>query len=119
MNEQPGDIGRGEVWLINLDPTIGSEIKKTRPAVVMSSDGIGKLPLKVIVPITEWKGAFAGAGWHVRVRPNAANGLSKESSADALQIRSVSTRRFVKRMGALSPIQVEEVALAIAIVVEI
>ncbi len=37
---------RGEIWLINLDPTIGAEIKKTRPAVVVNSDYIGKLPLK-------------------------------------------------------------------------
>ncbi|MBU0732774.1 MAG: type II toxin-antitoxin system PemK/MazF family toxin, partial [Proteobacteria bacterium] len=43
---------RGEVWLINLDPTLGSEIKKTRPAVIVNDDAIGILPLKVIVPIT-------------------------------------------------------------------
>ena len=35
---------RGEVWLINLDPTIGSEIKKTRPAVIVNDDAIGILP---------------------------------------------------------------------------
>jgi len=42
---------RGEVWLINLDPTIGAEIKKTRPAVIVNDDGVGILPLKIIVPI--------------------------------------------------------------------
>ena len=36
---------RGEIWLINLDPTIGAEIKKTRPAVIVSDDAIGILPL--------------------------------------------------------------------------
>jgi mRNA interferase MazF len=45
---------RGEVWLINLDPTVGSEIKKTRPAVIVNDDAIGILPLRVIVPITAW-----------------------------------------------------------------
>ena len=35
---------RGEVWLVNLDPTIGAEIKKTRPAVIISSDLVGVLP---------------------------------------------------------------------------
>ena len=35
---------QGEVWLINLDPTVGSEIKKTRPAVIVSDDALGKLP---------------------------------------------------------------------------
>jgi len=43
---------RGEVWLINLDPTVGAEIQKTRPAVIVNDDAIGILPLKVIVPIT-------------------------------------------------------------------
>jgi len=42
---------RGEIWLINLDPTIGAEIKKVRPAVIVSDNAIGILPLKVIVPI--------------------------------------------------------------------
>jgi mRNA interferase MazF len=45
---------RGEVWLINLDPTVGSEIQKTRPAVIVNDDAIGILPLRVIVPITAW-----------------------------------------------------------------
>ncbi|MDO9130198.1 MAG: type II toxin-antitoxin system PemK/MazF family toxin, partial [Anaerolineales bacterium] len=40
---------RGEIWLINLDPTIGAEIKKTRPALIVCSDAVGILPLKVIV----------------------------------------------------------------------
>ncbi|MGH8603716.1 MAG: type II toxin-antitoxin system PemK/MazF family toxin, partial [Gammaproteobacteria bacterium] len=39
-------INRGEVWLVSLDPTIGQELKKTRPAVVISSNSIGRLPLK-------------------------------------------------------------------------
>ena len=42
---------KGDVWLINLDPTIGAEIKKTRPAVIVSEDAIGVLPLKVVVPV--------------------------------------------------------------------
>lgn len=52
-------INRGEVWLVNLDPTIGQEIKKTRPAVVVSSNSIGRLPLKIVVPITDWKSPYA------------------------------------------------------------
>lgn len=34
-------MGRGEVWLINLDPTVGAEIKKTRPAVIVNNDTVG------------------------------------------------------------------------------
>jgi mRNA interferase MazF len=50
---------QGEIWLINLDPTVGSEIQKTRPAIIVNDDVIGKLPLKVIVPITDWKDRYA------------------------------------------------------------
>ena len=46
---------RGEVWLIDLQPTIGAEISKTRPAVIVNNNSIGILPLKVIVPLTDWK----------------------------------------------------------------
>ncbi|MDH6105639.1 type II toxin-antitoxin system PemK/MazF family toxin [Anabaenopsis tanganyikae CS-531] len=36
---------RGEIWLVNFDPTVGAEIKKVRPAVVISSDSVRKLPI--------------------------------------------------------------------------
>jgi mRNA interferase MazF len=58
---------RGEIWRINLDPTVGAEIMKTRPAVIVSDDAIGVLPLKVIVPITDWKDRYAVAPWMVRL----------------------------------------------------
>ena len=46
---------RGEIWLINLSPTLGAEMQNTRPAVIVNEDEVGVLPLKVIVPITDWK----------------------------------------------------------------
>jgi len=42
---------QGDIWLISLDPTIGAEIKKTRPAIIVNDDILGKLPLKIIVPL--------------------------------------------------------------------
>jgi len=50
---------RGEIWLIDFDPAIGAEIRKARPAVVVSLDAIGRLPLRIVVPITDWKPAYA------------------------------------------------------------
>lgn len=49
------NIKRGEIWLVNLDPTIGAEIRKTRPNVVVSSDAIGVLPIKLVAPLIKWK----------------------------------------------------------------
>jgi len=60
---------RGEVWLIDLDPAVGSEIRKTRPAVIVNDDAIGLLPLRVIVPITEWKDRYGVAPWMVQILP--------------------------------------------------
>ncbi len=110
---------RGEVWLINLDPTVGAEIKKTRPVVIVNDDAIGILPLKVIVPITEWKDRYAGAPWMVRLEPAAENGLDKSSAADAFQVRSVAQERFVRRLGKLSDAAVQEITRALAIVLSI
>jgi len=104
---------RGEIWLVNLDPTIGSEIRKTRPAVIVSSDLVGILPLKIIVPLTGWKERYAEAPWMVRVDPDDENGLSKPSAADGLQVRSVAHQRLVRRVGALSPVNVAQVVQAV------
>ncbi len=110
---------RHEVWLVNLDPTVGAEIKKTRPAVIISSDALGVLPLRVIVPITEWKDRYAQAPWMIRLEPIQATGLSKTSAADAFQVRSVSQQRLVKMIGVLSGEVLKEIAFAIGEVVEI
>jgi mRNA interferase MazF len=56
-------MNRGEVWLINLNPTIGAEIQKTQPAIIVNDDELGILPLRVIVPLTDWKEHFTKAVW--------------------------------------------------------
>ena len=110
---------RGEVWLINLDPTVGSEIKKTRPAVIVNDDAIGILPLKVIVPITDWKDGYSVAPWMVRLEADAQCGLSKTSAADAFQVRSVAQERFVRQVGRLSEAAMQEIIKALTIVLSI
>ncbi len=107
---------RGEIGLINLDPTIGAEVKKTRPAVIVNDDAIGILPLKVIVPITEWKNRYAIAPWMVRLEPDAENNLDKLSVADAFQVRSVAQERFVRHLGKLSDRAMQEITRALAVV---
>ena len=85
---------RGEVWYIVLDPTVGAEIRKTRPCVVISDSDIGILPLRLIVPLTTWQGTFAGYSWQVKIEATPGSGLSKTSAADVFQMRSVSLARF-------------------------
>ena len=109
---------RGEIWLVNLDPTIGSEIRKTRPAVIVSSDLVGILPVKIIVPFMSWKERYVQAPWMVRIDPDENNGLTKPSSADALQIRSVSQQRLVQKLGMLTSLQVAQIVQAIMLTLQ-
>src|SRR5690348_3986015 len=90
---------RGEVWLVDFDPSRGAEIKKVRPAVVISVDTIGRLPLRMVVPVTDWKPQYAAFPWFVELPASPTNGLRKDSGADAFQTKSVSLRRFVRRLG--------------------
>jgi mRNA interferase MazF len=109
---------RSESWLVNLNPTIGSEIRKTRPVVVISVDSIGKLPLKLIAPVTDWKPHFELNPWQVRVEPDENNGLTKTSAIDVLQLRGVDLQRFVRKLGILPPEIMKEINLAISLVVD-
>jgi mRNA interferase MazF len=110
---------QNEVWLINLDPTIGAEIKKTRPAIIVNDNSLGKLPLKIIVPITDWKERYEIAPWMIKIEANSKNGLTKDSSADCFQVRSVSQDRFVKRLGELSDSIMNEIRIGLSKVLSI
>jgi mRNA interferase MazF len=110
---------RGEIWLVNFDPTIGTEIRKTRPAIVVNSDAIGKLPIKLVAPITDWKDYFTPNLWHIRLDPNTVNNLSKISAVDVLQLRGMDIQRFIRKLGELPTEKMTEIATAIATVVEL
>ncbi len=110
---------RGEVWLVNLDPTLGAEMRKTRPAVIVSSDLVGILPLRVIVPLTDWKDRYGVAPWMVRINASPANGLEKDSAADCFQVRSLSTSRLVRKLGNLTVDEMTQIQDAIAVVLEL
>lgn len=110
---------RGEVWRINLDPTIGAEIRKTRPVIVVNNDEIGILPLKIVVPITDWKDRYKNVVWMTKIEPNDENGLAKISAADAFQVRSVSQERFIDHLGRISEENLEEITESLAVVLKI
>ncbi len=100
---------QGEIWLINLAPTIGAEIKKTRPAIIVNDNAVGKLPLKIIVPLTDWKDKYEIAPWMVKIKPDGKNKLTKTSSADCFQIRYLSEKRFVKKIGTIEQDILDEI----------
>ncbi len=104
--------------MVDFDPAVGDEIRKVRPAVVVSSDSLGKLQLKLVVPLTSWQARFVNNLWMVQVTATNANGLTNDSSADTSQTQSVSLNRFRRRMGVLEPHVVIEVLDALATLVE-
>jgi len=105
------------VWWIAFNPSVGSELRKVRPAVVLNIAAVGKLPLRIVVPITEWDPKWAGVPWILPLLPSARNGLAKDSAADCFQVKSLSLERFQSKMGSLEPIEVEEVAAGVALCV--
>ncbi|SFZ97728.1 Death on curing protein, Doc toxin [hydrothermal vent metagenome] len=93
------NIKQGEVWLVEFYPKVGSEITKLRPAIVVSHDEIGRLPLKTIVPVTDWKSNYRHYPWMISISNELSNGLTKLSAIDCFQIKNFSNDRFVKKLG--------------------
>ncbi len=92
-------INQGEIWLVKFYPQVGSEISKLRPAIVISHDTIGRLPLKSIVPVTDWKSNYAHYPWMINIKADHANGLSKTSAIDCFQVKNFSNERLVEKIG--------------------
>lgn len=91
------DVKRGDIWLVNLDPTIGHEIKKSRPCVIIQNDFGNKYsPITIIAPITSQKIDV--------IRPfeillDNVKGLDKNSKALFNQIRAIDKMRLIKKLG--------------------
>lgn len=111
------NIQRGDIWMIRFDPSQGDEIQKIRPAVVMTVEGAGKMRLQIVVPITGWQPQFSRYFWMVQLKSDAQNQLSKDSAADAFQVKSLSVNRFQHKLGNITESQLNEIATAIALCV--
>jgi mRNA interferase MazF len=103
-------MSKGEVWLVDLSPTVGDEIRKTRPVVIVNNDAVGILALRVIVPITAWQPKFQKCHWMVPLDPDGTNGLDKASIADTFQVRSLSVQRFSRKLGPLTEADLNRLA---------
>ena len=94
---------RGEIYWIELDPTLGIEIKKTRPCLILSINAYNKkMPRVIIFPITSQIQNIYPFQIHVEV-----NG--KEGKVMTDQVRCVDKRRIKERSGALTSVKIQEV----------
>lgn len=99
---------RGEVWWINFDPSVGGEVRKQRPAVIVSNDAANKFLNRVqVVPLTSSTGKLYPSESYVTFR-------GKKSKAIADQLTTVSKKRLLNPAGLVSAIEMEGVGRAIS-----
>lgn len=94
---------RGEIYLVQFDPTVGHEIQKTRPAVIVQNDVSNRYsPITIVAAISS---QFSDPPFprEVIIEPDE-SGLPKRSAVIINQIRSVDRKRLVKKLGQLSAV---------------
>lgn len=102
---------RGEIWQVDLDPVLGSEANKRRPAVIVSNDRANATAARLgrgvvtVVPVTSRTEKI----YPFQARLSAESGLKVDSKAQAEQVRSISTRRLLHRIGRISPAELVEI----------
>lgn len=103
---------RGEVYIVNFDPTVGAEIQKTRPALIIQNDIANRSsPITIIAAITS---QYDEPLYPTEVLLDAAEGGMHKNSVVLLnQIRSVDKQRLVRRLGTLRPETMRRVNRAI------
>ena len=107
---------RGEIYLVNFDPTLGSEIKKTRPALILQNDIANRhSPITIVAAITSKYDATLYPTEVLIKSPE--GGLTRDAVVLLNQVRSIDKGRLIKRLGVLKPatILVVERALQISL----
>jgi len=109
----------GEIYWVNLDPTLGDKIKKKRPVVVLNGGHYKHLKLAICVPITAWNPYWEENPFFVSLDPDSNNCLQKKSVVDCFQIRAVSYKRFAQKIGSISSDDIDLLKKAIALILDI
>ena len=103
----------GEIWLTALDPVFGSEIGKTRPAVVISNDRNNQFAdTATIVPITS---KIERIFPYEALLPAKETGLPLDSKAKTDHIRTIAKRRLLKKIGQVPAARLDEIKRAVQI----
>ena len=114
------DIERGNVLLVNLEPTLGSEQRgKTRPCLVVSPGALNKVLRGIIVcPVTNAR-HIKQSELGLTFLPAGEGGLDKDSLVIAFQVRMIDKRRIIRRLGTVRNVYMEDVAESLKAVLDI
>ena len=113
---------RGDIWRVDLEPTVGSEISSdkgrkgdTRPVLVLSRPRVGEKTVCLCAPITDYKPERDELRfWRIEIGDTAENGLDKMSCIDVSQTRALDVSRFANHSGRAHPAETEASAVALA-----
>ena len=93
---------RGSIWLINFEPQVGTEIKKTRPGVIISNSKFNRVRSKVtVLPITNFESLRKNKSARVVVEASAGNGLNKKSEIITIEPATFDKKRLIQFFGNL------------------
>ncbi len=109
----------GDVYLVELDPALGDEIRRTRPVVVLNPGHEKNLRLAIVVPVTAWQARWETNPFFFVVDPEPRHGLAKKSAVDCFQLRALSHGRFRKRLGFLNQEEIDRVKSSVALILGI
>jgi mRNA interferase MazF len=96
-------IKRFDIWLVALDPTLGSEIQKTRPCLIISPNEMNLLRTVIVAPLTS-----KGFDFPMRVKIHFEN---KDGLILLDQMRSVDKQRLIKKVGVIEPKTAQDICL--------
>ncbi|MCG9879127.1 MAG: type II toxin-antitoxin system PemK/MazF family toxin [Bacteroidia bacterium] len=103
---QEKQFKQGDIWMVNLNPTRGSEQAGYRPVLILSGNLANDFaPVLVCCPLTTKLKNYKG---NLVLEPNPQNGLTEKSEVMAIHIRSISKERFIEKIGSVSKTQVNQ-----------
>jgi mRNA interferase MazF len=104
-----GDYRLGSIWLVSFDPSIGTEIRKTRPAVIISGTVFNQRSKVTVLPITSANPSDRLLPVIVPLVPSVTNGLSSNSFVVCVDPMTFDKRRLIQCLGQIEPNQLQEI----------
>jgi mRNA interferase MazF len=113
------DYRLGSIWLVSFDPSVGAEIRKTRPAIIISGTAFNRRRKLTVLPITSSSPDDKLLPVVIGVSPNTENGLTVDSYIVCIDPMTFDKRRLVKRLGMLDVERIEQVQFILSSYLEL